>query len=311
VDKKLPAPACVDEISPTPTDAQWFEKVKVTNGGAAGKGPDPPEPPTMTIDGSSEYPNMAEELDAGEIEGKTKMAFAKMQVPQNVKESHLLSDTDFMLNVDRENEDNNSAVDGGGGDARSVNSNDGDPDTASNNMDDESGSVRSRANSATHPSGSAGSNGGGVGTNGRSASFVKRASRGNSMRSLTGTRTASNKQLGGGGGGGASGANSVDSGAGGDAGSVGGGGGSTSHSHSQQQLPPLFGTTVSVSPEPALSTSPVQNTATGSTSGGGGGGTNKKKKTGGNAPLKPIAQHAGGAKEPTMAEQAARLGLFT
>jgi hypothetical protein len=318
VDKKLPAPACVDEISPTPTDAQWFEKVKVTNGGAAGKGPDPPEPPTMTIDGSSEYPNMAEELDAGEIEGKTKMAFAKMQVPQNVKESHLLSDTDFMLNVDRENEDNNNTVDGGGGDARSVNSNDGDPDAASNNMDDESGSVRSRANSATHPSGSAGSNGGGVGANGRSASFVKRASRGNSMRSLTGTRTASNKHLGGGGGGGgsgASGANSVDSGAGGDAGSVGGGGGgggSTSHSQ-QQQLPPLFGTTVSVSPEPGLSTSsasPVQNTTTGSTSGGGGG-TNKKKKTGGNAPLKPIAQHAGGAKEPTMAEQAARLGLFT
>lgn len=105
-EKGIPAPACLIEISANPTEAQWFEKVKVTNGGAAGKGPDPPEPPAMTIDGSSEYPNMAEELDAGEIEGKTKMAFAKMQVPQNVKESHLLSDTDFMLNADRDRDDN-------------------------------------------------------------------------------------------------------------------------------------------------------------------------------------------------------------
>jgi len=102
---ELLPPECSTEISSTPTDIQWFERVKVANGGAAGKGPDPPEPPSMTVDGSSEYPAMAEEVDnAGEIEGKTKMAFAKMQVPQNIKDQYILTDTDFMLN-DRSRDD--------------------------------------------------------------------------------------------------------------------------------------------------------------------------------------------------------------
>jgi len=101
---ELKQPECSNEISLTPTDSQWFERVKVANGGAAGKGPDPPEPPSMTIDSSSEYPSMAEEIDSGEIEGKTKMAFAKMQVPQNVKDIHVLTDTDFMLS-DRSRDD--------------------------------------------------------------------------------------------------------------------------------------------------------------------------------------------------------------
>lgn len=100
--KDLPAPACQSEISDDPSEAQWFERVKVTKGGTAGKGLVPPEPPAMSVDGSSEYPNMTEELDSGEVEGKTKMAFAKMQVPHNVKELHQLSDTDFMLNPERE-----------------------------------------------------------------------------------------------------------------------------------------------------------------------------------------------------------------
>mmetsp|Transcript_1033 Transcript_1033/g.1708 ORF Transcript_1033/g.1708 Transcript_1033/m.1708 type:complete len:1654 (-) Transcript_1033:97-5058(-) len=112
VERNLPAPACQAEISENPTEAQWFEKVKVTNGGAAGKGPEPPEPPAMTIDGSSEYPNMAEELDSGEVEGKTKMSFAKMQVPQAVRDMHLLSDTDFMLNAERDDASVNDAPDG-------------------------------------------------------------------------------------------------------------------------------------------------------------------------------------------------------
>lgn len=32
---------------------------------------------------------------AGETEGKTKMAFAKMQTPQSLRESYLLTDADF------------------------------------------------------------------------------------------------------------------------------------------------------------------------------------------------------------------------
>ena len=122
---QLQPPQCINEISLTPTDSQWFERVKVANGGAAGKGPDPPEPPSMTIDSSTEYPSMAEEIDAGEIEGKTKMAFAKMQVPQNVKDIYILSDTDFMLS-DRSRDDlsgNGSGaygIGGGGGSSNSL-----------------------------------------------------------------------------------------------------------------------------------------------------------------------------------------------
>ena len=70
----------------------------VTKGGAAGKGPEPPEPPVMSTDGSAQYPNMMEELDGGESEGKTKMAFAKMQIPSNLREAYLLHDQDFLLN---------------------------------------------------------------------------------------------------------------------------------------------------------------------------------------------------------------------
>lgn len=94
-------PACRDEILQIQNEAnlaptRWFAKVIVTKGGAAGKGPDAPEPPQMTTDGSSEYPPMLEELDSAEVEGKTKMAFAKMQVPANVRELYLLTDGDFV-----------------------------------------------------------------------------------------------------------------------------------------------------------------------------------------------------------------------
>lgn len=83
---------------------RWFAKVIVTKGGAAGKGPDPPEPPPMSTDGSSEYPAMLEELDTAEVEGKTKMAFAKMQIPANIRDLHLLVDQDFITNKDEAEE---------------------------------------------------------------------------------------------------------------------------------------------------------------------------------------------------------------
>ena len=37
----------------------------VIAGGAAGKGPESPEPPSMSVDGSSQYPSMMEEQDTG------------------------------------------------------------------------------------------------------------------------------------------------------------------------------------------------------------------------------------------------------
>jgi hypothetical protein len=68
----------------------------------------------MSVDGASQYPGMMEEIDSGEVEGKTKMAFAKMQVPQNLRESYLLTDADF--DQPREDaEDREDDVAGGGG----------------------------------------------------------------------------------------------------------------------------------------------------------------------------------------------------
>jgi hypothetical protein len=55
-------PDCInDEV----TGALWFEQKVVIAGGAAGKGPDSPEPPSMSVDGSSQYPSMMEEQDTG------------------------------------------------------------------------------------------------------------------------------------------------------------------------------------------------------------------------------------------------------
>lgn len=60
---KLVPPTCSEEVRTKEiTDSLWFQQVVVSKGGAAGKGPEPPEPPSMTVDGSQEYPNMAEEV---------------------------------------------------------------------------------------------------------------------------------------------------------------------------------------------------------------------------------------------------------
>jgi hypothetical protein len=75
----------------------WYTKITATKGGAAGKGPEPPEPPIMSTEGSAQYPNLTDELEAGESEGKTKMAFAKMQVPSNIREAYILVDADFII----------------------------------------------------------------------------------------------------------------------------------------------------------------------------------------------------------------------
>lgn len=243
-DRNIAAPACAAEISQNPTEAQWFEKVKVTNGGAAGKGPDPPEPPATSIDGSSEYPNMAEELDAGEIEGKTKMAFAKMQVPQGVKESHLLSDTDFMLNADRDRDEasaNESTLDAD--DAESMAESEAKEALAAQLAAQDS--VISNQSKARE----------------RTSSFKQQRSRGNSFRGTS--RSNSRSHL-------LSGNNSETE---------------------SPRLAPLDGAT---SPEMPFTTKKDK------------GGKRVHSQSAGNPILKPIAH-----KEPTMAEQAARLGLFT
>lgn len=272
-EKGIPAPACLNEISAQPTEAQWFEKVKVTNGGAAGKGPDPPEPPAMTIDGSSEYPNMAEELDAGEIEGKTKMAFAKMQVPQNVKESHLLSDTDFMLNADRDRDDNSV-------DENSL--------TAENqeSMTEQEAQEAIAAQLVAQQEGSfAGSGGSGTGTHSRSGtpggsrnergqSFRQRLSRANSMAN---SRQSSGRLD-------VTSATSSPRPA-----SMGAQEGNPSPEHHQHAMP-------------TKKEKPVAKRGHGNH-----GTTTNTSSSGYGVHLKPVAH----AKDTSMAEQAARLGLFT
>jgi len=84
----------------------WYTKVTATKGGAAGKGPEPPEPPIMSTEGSAQYPNLTDELEAGETEGKTKMAFAKMQVPSNVRDAFLLADQDFLIDKEAPEDEN-------------------------------------------------------------------------------------------------------------------------------------------------------------------------------------------------------------
>ena len=96
-------PAC--SIDKDPTTLMWFVEKIIAKGGAAGKGPEAPQPPLINIDTSSEYPGMNEELEANEMEGKTKMAFAKMQVPPEMRNQHLLQDEDFDHKDDEEEDE--------------------------------------------------------------------------------------------------------------------------------------------------------------------------------------------------------------
>jgi hypothetical protein len=226
----------------------------------------------MSIDGSSEYPSMAEELDAGEIEGKTKMAFAKMQVPQNVKESHLLSDTDFMLNVDREQEE-------------SVNEN---SSVGELSMEDVEAQEALADQIAALEGGSVGSGGSRSGTPGggsraeRSQSFKQnRLSRGNSIRSITNSRSNSQGRLP------ISANNSANNSP----------RSSSVHLAEGSNSSPVMSTSSS-----AAVASKRMDKSNNPKKGNGGTHSNASGTT-----LKPVHP----PKEPTMAEQAARLGLFT
>lgn len=89
-------PDCVVDLKNT----YWFCDFVVAFGGAAGKGPDPPGPPSMLAEGSGQYPGLSEDTDTSELEGKTKMAFAKMQIPQELRSNYLLTDSDFEIKQD-------------------------------------------------------------------------------------------------------------------------------------------------------------------------------------------------------------------
>ncbi len=78
----------------------WYLEKKVTMGGAAGRGPGLPEPPIMDGNRDQYTQFSVEELDSSELEGKAKMSFAKMQIPDNMRTQHLLTDADFDVKED-------------------------------------------------------------------------------------------------------------------------------------------------------------------------------------------------------------------
>ena len=56
----------------------------------------------MVSESTGNYPSMVDDLDAGDMEGRTKMAFAKMQTPAELKESYVFDDADFDVQQDEE-----------------------------------------------------------------------------------------------------------------------------------------------------------------------------------------------------------------
>jgi hypothetical protein len=80
----------------------WIKSTPAVTGDFATKGPSPPEPPTMVSESTGNYPSMVDDLDAGDMEGRTKMAFAKMQTPAELRESYVFDDTDFDAQQDDE-----------------------------------------------------------------------------------------------------------------------------------------------------------------------------------------------------------------
>jgi hypothetical protein len=76
--------------------APWQMSVPIFKGESAGRGPAAPEPPNMTTESSVDHPSTIEDLDAGESDvARTKMAFAKMQTPFELRDSYGFDDRDF------------------------------------------------------------------------------------------------------------------------------------------------------------------------------------------------------------------------
>mmetsp|Transcript_140 Transcript_140/g.244 ORF Transcript_140/g.244 Transcript_140/m.244 type:complete len:1557 (-) Transcript_140:144-4814(-) len=95
----------IDEgIDPTP----WKMKVEVSKGDCAGRGPPAPEPPNMNSESSVDHPSTVDDLDSGENDvARTKMAFAKMQTPYELRDSYGFDDRDFEVHEEEVLPDDN------------------------------------------------------------------------------------------------------------------------------------------------------------------------------------------------------------
>lgn len=110
-------------------------------GDFATRGPPPPEPPQMVSESSGDYPSMVDDLDAGETEGRTKMSFAKMQTPVELRESYVFDDHDFDVQNDDELEvcssgENSNVIADGNHDIESEDGMRSHPDNETNYQDE-------------------------------------------------------------------------------------------------------------------------------------------------------------------------------
>lgn len=89
-------PRCISEQGDFRMYQAWKVEYEVKLGGSTGKGAAAPDPPAMESESSDAYSSLDSQTeDAIETEGKTKMAFAKMQVPEELRSNFKLTDNDF------------------------------------------------------------------------------------------------------------------------------------------------------------------------------------------------------------------------
>lgn len=89
-------------------ESPWQMNVPIFKGESAGRGPAAPEPPNMTTESSVDHPSTIEDLDAGETDvARTKMAFAKMQTPFELRDSYGFDDRDFEVREEETAPDDN------------------------------------------------------------------------------------------------------------------------------------------------------------------------------------------------------------
>jgi hypothetical protein len=95
-------PRYIKENGDSRAYSTWQIDYQVKLGGSTGKGAPAPDPPAMESESSDAYSLLdpsTEEIT--ESEGKTKMAFAKMHIPEDLRNSCKLTDEDFKREEDK------------------------------------------------------------------------------------------------------------------------------------------------------------------------------------------------------------------
>lgn len=86
----------VDSLEKDILREPWMMRIVLSKGDNAGRGPAPPQPPKMSSESSVDHPSTVDDLDGNETDAsRTKMAFAKMQTPYELRDSYSFDDKDF------------------------------------------------------------------------------------------------------------------------------------------------------------------------------------------------------------------------